>query len=74
MQNATAALHDISANYQNYPLARVTQLPNGMRVITEPSTGTDAAAVGVFIDSGSRFENAENNGVAHFLEHLTFKV
>jgi len=32
------------------------------------------ATVGVFIDAGSRYETAENNGTAHFLEHMTFKV
>lgn len=31
------------------------------------------ATVGVFIDAGSRYETAENNGAAHFLEHITFK-
>lgn len=30
--------------------------------------------VGVWIDAGSRFENDKNNGVAHFLEHMAFKV
>ena len=30
--------------------------------------------VGLWIDAGSRFETAENNGVAHFLEHMIFKV
>ncbi len=31
------------------------------------------AAVGVFIDAGSRDEGPGKNGVAHFLEHLMFK-
>lgn len=29
--------------------------------------------MGVWIDAGSRYETAENNGVAHFLEHVAFK-
>ena len=29
--------------------------------------------VGLWIDAGSRFEEAETNGVAHFLEHMAFK-
>lgn len=33
----------------------------------------ETATVGVFIDAGSRYETAENNGTAHFLEHMTFK-
>lgn len=31
------------------------------------------ASVGVWIDAGSRYETEENNGVAHFLEHVAFK-
>ena len=27
----------------------------------------------MWIDSGSRFETEQNNGVAHFLEHMIFK-
>jgi processing peptidase subunit beta len=61
-------------SFQNYPSAQVTTLPNGMRVVTEASgASSEAVSVGVFIDSGSRYESLENNGVAHFLEHLTFK-
>ena len=30
--------------------------------------------VGLWIDAGSRYENERNNGVAHFLEHMAFKV
>ena len=37
------------------------------------SPGAETATVGVFIDSGSRYEDAANSGTAHFLEHLTFK-
>lgn len=29
--------------------------------------------MGLYIDAGSRFENAKNNGTAHFLEHMAFK-
>lgn len=33
----------------------------------------ETAAVGVWIDAGSRYETATNNGAAHFLEHMAFK-
>lgn len=29
--------------------------------------------MGVFIDTGSRYETPEKNGVAHYVEHLSFK-
>jgi processing peptidase subunit beta len=54
------------------PQTAVTQLPNGFRIASEWRPGR-TATVGVWIDSGSRWETKENNGVAHFLEHMTFK-
>ena len=33
----------------------------------------ETATVGVWIDAGSRYETARNNGAAHFLEHMAFK-
>ena len=33
----------------------------------------ETAAVGVWIDAGSRYETEKNNGAAHFLEHMAFK-
>ncbi|KAK3042329.1 hypothetical protein RJ639_002375 [Escallonia herrerae] len=56
-----------------YPETRVTTLPNGLRVATESNLASKTATVGVWIDAGSRFETDENNGVAHFLEHMIFK-
>merc|ERR1719506_3260218 len=50
----------------------VTSLPNKMRVASE-ATGGETATVGVWIDTGSRYETDSNNGVAHFLEHMAFK-
>ena len=50
----------------------VSALPNQLRVASE-STGGDTATVGVWIDTGSRYETDANNGVAHFLEHMAFK-
>ena len=56
----------------SYPLTRVTTLSNGLRVATESGPG-ETATVGVWIDTGSRYEDEKTNGVAHFLEHMTFK-
>lgn len=56
-----------------YPETKISTLPSGFRVATENShIGT--ATVGVWIDAGSRYENEKNNGTAHFLEHMAFKV
>ncbi len=51
---------------------QLSALANGLRVASQHAVG-DMAAVGVFIDAGSRDEATGKNGVAHFLEHLMFK-
>jgi len=56
----------------NTPPTQVTVLDNGIRVASEDS-GAPTATVGLWIDTGSRYETAANNGVAHFLEHMAFK-
>jgi len=43
-----------------------------MRVATE-RVHAGTVTLGVWVDSGSRFETQEENGVSHFLEHLFFK-
>jgi len=52
---------------------RKTVLSNGLRVLTIPLKTTGAVTVLVLVGAGSRYENPENNGVAHFLEHIFFK-
>jgi mitochondrial-processing peptidase subunit beta len=55
------------------PTTDVTTFSSGLRVASESVRGSETATVGVWIDAGSRYETAQNNGVAHFLEHLSFK-
>ncbi len=43
-----------------------------MRIVTE-ATGGETATVGVFINAGSRYEWDDENGLAHFVEHMLFK-
>jgi processing peptidase subunit beta len=55
------------------PTTDVSTLDNGLRVGSETVAGSETATVGVWIDAGSRYETAANNGTAHFLEHMAFK-
>lgn len=55
------------------PVTRTSILPNGLTVASERIPEMSSATVGIFVDAGSRAENAQNNGTAHFLEHLAFK-
>lgn len=48
-------------------------LKNGIRVVTEYIPYVNSISIGVWIGSGSRYEDADNNGVAHFIEHIAFK-
>ncbi len=49
------------------------QLKNGLRVLTAPMKETNAVTILFLFHTGSRFETKEQNGTAHFLEHLMFK-
>lgn len=48
-------------------------LPNGVRVVTEAMPGLESATVGLWVEAGGRHERREENGIAHFLEHMAFK-
>jgi predicted Zn-dependent peptidase len=52
---------------------RVTTLPNGLRVATDPMPDVESLALGMWVGAGTRHERAEVNGVAHLLEHMAFK-
>jgi predicted Zn-dependent peptidase len=52
---------------------RLTTLPNGFRIVTEAMPGLQSASVGVWVTAGGRHERIEQNGIAHFLEHMAFK-
>jgi len=51
----------------------ISTLPNGVTVVSKHIPNLKTATTGVFIKTGSRAEVYNNNGVAHFLEHLAFK-
>jgi predicted Zn-dependent peptidase len=48
-------------------------LSNGVRVIIVPVTGVESATTLVMYGAGSRYEQRQNNGISHFLEHMAFK-
>jgi len=48
-------------------------LPNGFRIVTEQMSGLQSASIGIWVDAGGRHERLEQNGIAHFLEHMAFK-
>jgi predicted Zn-dependent peptidase len=50
-----------------------TALPSGPRVISARIPGARSVSVAAYVLAGSRLETAEQTGVAHFMEHITFK-
>ena len=52
---------------------RSATLSNGLRVVAETDPAAHTAAVGFFVNTGARDEDAAGMGVSHFLEHMMFK-
>lgn len=48
-------------------------LSNGFRIVTEQMPGLKSASIGIWVNAGGRHERPEQNGIAHFLEHMAFK-
>jgi predicted Zn-dependent peptidase len=55
------------------PTIATSTLANGLPVHRIGIDGTRAVTILVAFDAGARTERAEENGMAHFLEHLVFK-
>jgi len=55
------------------PGVQLSELPSGIRVVTEAVPSVRSVALGFWVRVGSRDERADRAGVCHFLEHLLFK-
>ena len=60
-----------NALYTDNAVAR--KLDNGMTVTLERLPYLHSATAGIWIQTGSANERAEQGGISHFLEHLFFK-
>ncbi|MEM8576376.1 MAG: pitrilysin family protein [Pseudomonadota bacterium] len=52
---------------------QIHRLSNGFRIVTEHMPGLASASVGLWVAAGGRHETPDQNGIAHFLEHMAFK-
>jgi predicted Zn-dependent peptidase len=52
---------------------QITRLDNGIHVITHELAHLETVALGIWVRAGARDEVEEQNGIAHFLEHMAFK-
>src|SRR5712675_544963 len=48
-------------------------LPHGLTVITEQMEHIRSASIGIWLETGSRDETPQANGISHFIEHMVFK-
>ncbi len=48
-------------------------LDNGLRVVTHDIKDRESVGIGIFIGTGGRYEQDQQKGSAHFLEHILFK-
>ena len=51
----------------------ISNLSNGLTVITDPIAGLESAALGVWVSTGGRNEMPAEMGLSHMLEHMAFK-
>ncbi len=54
-----------------FPLHRYT-LANGLQVWCQPRTDSESIAALLVLRAGARYENSNNNGISHFVEHMLF--
>ncbi|KAI4839565.1 mitochondrial-processing peptidase subunit beta [Plasmodium brasilianum] len=63
---------NLAQEIANQTITKVSELPNKLKIATVKNS-CEIPTVGIWISSGSKYENKYNNGVAHFLEHMIFK-
>ncbi len=52
---------------------RVSKLPNNLSAVTYSMPYLKSVAINVIVGVGSRYEDATEEGITHFLEHMAFK-
>lgn len=52
---------------------QTTTLHNGIRIMTEHVPTVESVAIGIWVNAGTRDEQTETAGIAHFIEHLLFR-
>lgn len=49
------------------------RLPNGLKIICESIPYVHSVSIGIWVGTGSRYEDPKYNGISHFIEHMLFK-
>lgn len=51
----------------------ISRLPNGLTVVTDTMPELESAALGIWVNTGTRNEAPVQMGISHMLEHMAFK-
>lgn len=54
-------------------MEEISRLSNGLTVVTHSMPHLETTSLGIWVGVGSRHETAAENGISHFLEHMSFK-
>jgi predicted Zn-dependent peptidase len=52
---------------------RIDKLPNGVTVATDTMSDVKTASLGIWVAAGARYEDEDEHGISHLLEHMAFK-
>ena len=51
----------------------ISVLKNGLRIVSMNYPQFETVSLGIWVNTGSAYEQVANNGISHFLEHMVFK-
>lgn len=54
-------------------MIKTTRLSNGITLVSEALDFVKSVSIGIWLRNGSVDEDAKNNGISHFIEHMMFK-
>ena len=54
-------------------MIKYKQFDNGLRLVVNNMPGMLSVSIGILVKTGSMNENAVENGISHFIEHVMFK-
>jgi zinc protease len=63
----------IAAATELAPLLHKTVLDNGLTILVKETPGTKVATVQFWVKAGSVYEEADEGGITHLIEHMIFK-
>lgn len=63
---------DYKACLSQLPPTEVSLVNNNVKIASQ-ETGSETTTLGIWLDSGSRYENEQNNGAANLIERLAYK-